>query len=83
MKVTRTSIFTGIERSMDLPITEEQVAHWNNRDGYVQDIFSNLSVDEREFILSGVTPDEWKAVFGEEDLEYGEKGEEPLDATPV
>lgn len=31
----------------------------------VQDAFPYLSSDEREFILTGITPEEWNQVFGE------------------
>jgi len=33
--------------------------------GYcIQDAFPNLSADEREFIKTGITPDEWESIFG-------------------
>lgn len=64
MEITRTSPVSGITRTMDLPVTQEQL----NRvqaGGYVQSIFPNLSSDEREFILTGITPDEWDELFPE------------------
>lgn len=65
MIVTRKSMLSGIERSIDLPITEEQVRRWNAREGYIQEIFSNLSADEREFIMTGITAEEWDDTFKE------------------
>lgn len=65
MIVTRKSILTGIQRSIDLPITDEQVRRWNAREGYIQEIFSNLSADEREFIMTGITAEEWDDTFKE------------------
>lgn len=59
MKVTRKSVFTGIERTWDLPITEEQWEKYQSGAYLIQDIFYNLSDDEREFIMTGSTPDEW------------------------
>jgi len=50
---------------MDLDITEEQYFSWKNGD-LVQKVFPQLSSGEREFIVSGITPKEWKEVFGEE-----------------
>lgn len=64
MEITRTSPVSGITRTMSLPVTQEQL----NRvqaGGYVQNIFPNLSADEREFILTGITPDEWDELFPE------------------
>lgn len=31
----------------------------------VQDAFPYLNADEREFLMTGITPDEWKKIFGE------------------
>jgi hypothetical protein len=33
----------------------------------IQDAFPTLSADEREFLKTGITPDEWEAIFGKED----------------
>jgi hypothetical protein len=34
---------------------------------HVQDAFPFLNDEEREFLLSGITPAEWKATFGEDE----------------
>ena len=68
MKITRTSMFTGIERSLDLPITEAQIAQWQ-AGGLIQNVMPQLTGDEREFIMTGVTAQEWANEFGEEDDE--------------
>ena len=31
---------------------------------YIQNIFSNLKASDREFILTGITDDEWNDHFG-------------------
>lgn len=53
---------------------EDRLEDW--RQGtYVQDAFPMLSAGEREFMLTGVTPEEWEAMWGgfwdddDEDLE--------------
>jgi hypothetical protein len=33
----------------------------------VQNAFPFLSVDQREFLLTGLFPEEWDKIFGEED----------------
>lgn len=39
-----------------------------NREGYyIQDAFPYLTEDEREFILTGITADEWDELFGDEE----------------
>ena len=62
MKITRTSGFTGIERTMDLPITEEQLEAWHNGQ-LIQNVMPHLSPDQREFLMTGVTAEEWDKAF--------------------
>jgi hypothetical protein len=64
MKITRTSAVSGITRTLDLDITPEQVAAFNGG-ALVQNAFPNLSNAEREFILTGVTQEEWDATFAD------------------
>jgi|TARA_R100000455_G_C6249780_1_gene106694 hypothetical protein len=66
MIFTRKSIISGIKRDMDLPVTQEQYDRYKSG-WYVQDAFPNLSDDEREFIISGVTAEEWSNTFGDEE----------------
>jgi hypothetical protein len=63
MKVTRTSFYSGVTRTLDLDITEAQVQAY--QDGaMIQIAFPNLSDADREFILTGVTGEEWIEMFG-------------------
>lgn len=64
MIVRRKSPFSGKVNEMDLPITWEQVQKWENGE-LIQNAFPNLSADEREFLLTGITPDEWATELGE------------------
>lgn len=34
---------------------------------YIQKAFPNTSVDDREFMISGYSPEGWKLAFGEEE----------------
>jgi len=54
----RKSIITGIERHMSLDVTQEQFDRYQAGE-LVQNAFPHLSADEREFIISGITPEEW------------------------
>lgn len=60
MLVTRRSMISGIERTRDLDVTPEHMAIWDapNRP-LVQDLFPNLTPEEREFIMTGITQEEW------------------------
>ena len=64
MKITRTSMATGITRTRDLPATPEQMADWENG-ALIQDAMPNLSAGDREFVMTGITDDEWDNLFKE------------------
>lgn len=66
MIVQRISALTGRSSEMDLPVTEEEIARWRGGE-LVQDVWPSLSPDQREFLITGSTPEEWDEVFGEED----------------
>lgn len=69
MIFTRTSMLTGKTNRMDLPLTADQLAEWDNTPRserqLIQLQFPTLTEDQREFILSGATPEEWDEAFGE------------------
>jgi len=66
MKVTRTSMISGKVHTLDLPITEQQMEAYQNG-ALPQDAFPDLLAPQREFIKTGITPEEWKhEVLGEE-----------------
>ena len=68
IEVTRISPLTGNVNKMYLDITQEQVNEWNKpaqERRLIQDIFPNLNDDEREFIMTGYTPADWRNLHGE------------------
>ena len=67
MLVEMISSLSGKTNTMELDVTEEQLERFENRrenGEYVQTIFPNLTPAEREFLLTGITPIEWKEMFG-------------------
>ena len=65
MLITRQSLISGNINTMSLPITEEQYNAWE-QGTLVQNAMPHLSPDEREFIMTGITPEEWANNFGDE-----------------
>ena len=63
MIIKRQSMITGIWNEMDLPVTKKQIQMYENDEGTLQDIFSNLTPDQREFIKSGILEEEWENSF--------------------
>ncbi len=73
MLITRVSMFTRKTHTLDLPVTAEQMALYNAGNLLLQDCFPDLPKEYREFIKTGVTPEEWIAVFGSPDKEEEEE----------
>jgi hypothetical protein len=65
MLVTRKSDLTGKVRTLDIPVTQEQLDSWANG-RLIQDAMPHLSADDREFIITGITPEEWDEIFGDD-----------------
>mgnify|MGYP003653165969 FL=1 len=66
MKITRTSRLSAETNVMDIDITQEQLALWESG-MLIQDAMPNIGSDEREFIMTGITPQEWDTAMGIED----------------
>ena len=49
---------------MDIPVTLAQIETWKGGE-LIQRAMPNLSPDEREFLMTGITADEWENTFGE------------------
>ena len=63
MKITRVSPFSNKKTTLEIAVTARQIASWEKGE-LIQDAMPNLTPDEREFIKTGVTPDEWDDIFG-------------------
>ena len=72
MNITRTSWVSGEVNTLDLPVTQEQLDLYA-AGALLQDAFPNLNPDEREFIKSGITAEEWDSLFGGDEEEEEEK----------
>ena len=63
MLVTRLSPFSHTRNTIDLDITAEQLARYEQGNELIQNVFPALSPEHREFIITGITPEEWEASF--------------------
>ena len=67
--ITRRSPFTQKVNRMELPISPSE---YNQREilwqsgMLIQDAFPMLDAGQREFIKTGITPEEWDQMFGED-----------------
>ena len=68
MLITRKSLVSNIERTKDLNITQEQYDAWQNG-MLIQNAMPHLSAEDREFLITGMTQEEWDEFTAEEDDE--------------
>ena len=61
MIITKTSPLTGMLNTMDIDVTELQIAQWE-RGMLIQEAMPLLTRDEREFIMTGFTAVDWEAM---------------------
>lgn len=68
---SKESQLTGNRSTMHIHTDESKFVEWLNMDPrpFIQTHFPELSADEREFIMTGSTPEEWDNAFGEEEVE--------------
>lgn len=64
MLITRISVWSGKQHTLDIPVTAAQIQQW--RDGTViQVAMPHLTAWEREFLITGMTQEEWKEMESE------------------
>jgi hypothetical protein len=68
MKITRESPVTKAINEREIDITPEQYARWESG-VFIQTVAPHLSADDREFIISGCTPEDWNTLFPPEEEE--------------
>ena len=64
MLINKRSPFSGKVHTMEIPVTQEEIDDW--KDGaLIQNAMPNLTANQREFIMTGITPSEWEDTFSE------------------
>lgn len=59
MLITKTSLISGITRTRNIAITNKELEAWQSG-MLIQDAMPALSEAEREFVMTGITQDEWQ-----------------------
>lgn len=62
MQIRQTSILTGKTRVREIDVSEAQLQAWMNG-ALIQNVMPDVSPDDREFIKTGITPEEWDELF--------------------
>lgn len=63
MLITRKSPITGVTHTLHVDCTPEQLALWE-AGTKIQDAMPDLPAPQREYLMTGTTPDEWCQVYG-------------------
>ena len=63
MLITMTSMISKTSSSREIDITEEQLFRIKHTQELIQNVVPHLSSEDREFLITGITPEEWKELF--------------------
>ena len=66
MNVTRKSVLTGKVRTRNISVKPEDLALYETGSVSIQDAMPYLNAQDREFILVGITSNEWKDAFSKQ-----------------
>ena len=70
MYIKRKSVISNIERTRNIPVNPDDYFAWQAGHASIQELMPYLTDSDREFILSGITDDEWSTMFAEEEEQY-------------
>jgi len=66
MIISRKSTITGVVRSRDIKVNPKDYDMWEKGILNIQDAMGYVKQEDREFILSGITREEWNKAFSDE-----------------
>mgnify|MGYP004464750705 CR=1 FL=1 len=64
-EVVRRSPLTGKLNTMEIDITPAMYRAWLSGRYPIQQVLGHLTSDEREFLKTGLTPEDWDTIFSE------------------
>jgi hypothetical protein len=62
MMITMKSQMSGVTRTLDIDMTQDQYDNWLYGTDLIQDALPHLSDSDREFLLTGIVDEEWDAL---------------------
>lgn len=68
MNITRTSILSNITHSKVIPVNPEDYIMWQTYNVSIEDAMPYLTGEDKDFILSGITPNEWAGAWAQPEL---------------
>lgn len=67
MLIKRRSPFSDKENELEIDVNEYQLKLWQTGT-LIQIAMPHLSADERDFIMTGITPEEWDKLSNEDNV---------------
>jgi hypothetical protein len=68
MLIKRKSPFSGKVHIRNLDVSEDEMMDWKSGT-CIQDALVNLNAEDREFVKTGITPEEWDETFSPDEEE--------------
>ena len=65
MLISKFSPISMKDHTRDIPVTQEQLDAWKSG-VLIQNAMPNISADDREFLMTGITPEEWDCHFSDD-----------------
>ena len=65
MLISKFSPISMKDHTRDIPVTQEQLNAWKSG-VLIQNAMPNISADDREFLMTGITPEEWDCHFSDD-----------------
>ncbi len=62
--LTKKSELTGVTHTLEIPCTADQLMSWQRGEGHIQNIMPDVPAHLREFVMTGITPEEWEEFIG-------------------
>ena len=67
MQFARRSPLTGIVNVRRIDITPSEFTDWKYGGMLIQNAMPHVSADDRKFLMTGYTPEDWEKMFGDLD----------------
>lgn len=67
MKITRVSIISGKAHSREIAVSQADIDRWQKGGLLIQQAMPDLTPEDREFLMTGITPEEWDTLKEDDD----------------
>jgi len=62
MQITKFSPHSMKDHTREIDVTQSQLDRWQAGE-LIQNVMPHLSADDREFLMTGLTPEDWEEMF--------------------